>query len=205
MGANTTNLRLHHRHQRLHLATVASFLFSNCSPPGYIRRASVFFYKLNGVALHPGVSNLKKKCLATMSCKAKAKRRKRDNDVVWAALRQAQRKCGCNHKTLETIMQTVEPFLQDGATDGATVLQLNGCVGCNNHVFLHTSKRIRCPKCNHPRFNREKKPNEVFWYFPLKQQLKPLLQNQQYRQLLMWETRRGRHPGFMSDVYDSPR
>ena len=87
----------------------------------------------------------------------------------------------------------------------AVVLELHGCVHCNDFVFRPTSRELRCPLCNHPRFNSNKKPNEVFWYIPLKNQLLTLLKNPEYRELLLWETRRGSATGYMSDVYDTPR
>ena len=144
------------------------------------------------------------------SCERKRKRKR--TEELWTALREAQRDCACNNKTIKTVLKTVEQFLAkkgngqttDGAT-GTVVLELNGCVNCDDHVFLPSSTQIRCPKCNHPRFNRQKKPNEIFWYFPLKNQLASLLQNSKYRDLLMWETRRGHHPGIISDIYDTPR
>jgi len=149
--------------------------------------------------------------------KSNRRKRVRETDNVWTALREAQRECGCNTKTLETVLKTVTPFLKadvtkTGQADGelkkatdAVVLQLHGCVGCNDFVFEVTSARIRCPKCRHPRFKRNRKPNEVFFYFPLKHQLENLLQCEAYRELLMWETRRDSNARYMSDVYDTPR
>ena len=147
----------------------------------------------------------------------KSFKRKRDN--LWEALREAQRQCGCNTKTLSTVYKQITPFLHQPAvetskkngqtTDGnrPIVLELHGCCKCNDFVFPPTSRRLRCPKCNHPRFNSKKKANEVFWYLPLKYQIANLLKNEQYRELLMWETRRGSktNSGMMSDVYDTPR
>ena len=46
---------------------------------------------------------------------------------------------------------------------------------------------------------------QVFWYLPLKQQLANLLQNANYRHLLMHETRRTKNQKYLSDVYDTPR
>ena len=114
----------------------------------------------------------------------------------------------------------------------AVVLQLHGCVNCDKFVFLPTNLSLHCPKCGHPRFNRKKKPNEVtsclhvcevrlliilnivcccvhvvqvFWYFPLKPQLKSLLRSDRFRFLLMHETRRHKNKKFLSDIYDTPR
>ena len=164
---------------------------------------------------------------------------KRKRVSMWQAFRQAQRHCGCKTSTLKTLLKAVEPFCcsetkSTKANDEqlcedakAVVLQLHGCVKCNEFVFSPTDYMLRCPKCQHPRFNRKKKPNEVrflicfyrfltnffgtsrvvqvFWYFPLKAQLTTLLSNKKYCELLMYETRREKSPGFMSDVYDTPR
>jgi hypothetical protein len=46
---------------------------------------------------------------------------------------------------------------------------------------------------------------QVFWYFPLKQQLENLLQNEGYRHLLLHETRRAKSEVLLCDVYDTPR
>jgi hypothetical protein len=46
-------------------------------------------------------------------------------------------------------------------TSGAWRIRLDGCVGCNSHVFLPSEKEIFCPECRHPRYNTSKKPNEV--------------------------------------------
>ena len=85
------------------------------------------------------------------------------------------------------------------------VLQWHGCVRCNDYVFGAENAMLRCPKCGHPRFNQKKQPNEVFWYLPLKDQIGKLLQNKKYRELLMWETRRGKNSKYLCDVYDTPR
>ena len=54
-----------------------------------------------------------------------------------------------------------------------------------------------------PRFNHEKKPNEVCWYFPLENQIKQLLKNKNYQYQLKHEGRRTQHHDYMSDVYGS--
>lgn len=46
---------------------------------------------------------------------------------------------------------------------------------------------------------------QVFWYFPLKNQLETLLRSAKYQYLLLHETRRERSPGLITDVYDTPR
>ena len=128
--------------------------------------------------------------------------RKRKPDDLWHALREAQRKCGCNTKTLNTIRQAVQPFCKDEKKQetradrklcnfaNAVLLELHGCVRCHDFVFSPKDFALRCPKCGHPRFDRKKQPNEVFYYFPLKSQLEVMLRNSQYRHLLLHEARR---------------
>ena len=45
----------------------------------------------------------------------------------------------------------------------------------------------------------------MFWYFPLRPQLKALLKNERYRHLLMHESRRSKKTKYLSDVYDTKR
>ena len=90
---------------------------------------------------------------------------------MWHALRVAQRVCGCNTRTLKALFEAVEPFcntVPTSATDedlcataNAVVMQLHGCVRCDDFVFSPDNSMLRCPKCAHPRFNRQKQPNEV--------------------------------------------
>ena len=100
------------------------------------------------------------------------KRRKHDDTGVWRSLRCAQRLSGCKTSTLKRVLKAVEPFcgtikknddklFQD--TD-AVVLQLYGCVGCNQFVFPPQNTMVKCPKCQHPRFNQKKKPNQVLLF-----------------------------------------
>ena len=90
--------------------------------------------------------------------------------LLWHALRSAQRESGCTTKTLLAIQKALNPsvsicnnadktLLQNA---NAVVLQLHGCVGCDDYVFKPSDLAIRCPRCGHPRFNSDKKPNEVY-------------------------------------------
>ena len=108
---------------------------------------------------------------------------------------------------------------------GATVLRLNGCVDCHNYVFLPSDRRQTCPDCGHQRCDARGQPHEVTthfictlhtlyfpcthtqicFYFPIKEQLKALLQLQSYRKLLQYEKHRLSSRELMTDVYDSPR
>ena len=115
-----------------------------------------------------------------MAAKKPAKRKRVDDNGrddgkdVWSRMREAQRACGCNTRTLKTLMQAVQPFCSEkiaGASDGdlcakgnAVMLELHGCVKCNDFVFAPEDKQLRCPKCTHPRFNADKKPNEVYLF-----------------------------------------
>ena len=116
----------------------------------------------------------------SMAAKKPAKRERVDDDGdgrdesknVWTRLREAQRACGCNTNTLKTVLKAVEPFCSveiGGTSDknlcnrgNAVVLELHGCVKCNDFVFTPQDTQLRCPKCGHPRFNSRKKPNEVY-------------------------------------------
>ena len=95
---------------------------------------------------------------------------------LWHVLRQTQRKTGCTDKTLEQIKQSLVPLLKESCQSSnsnkksdnfllkkadSVLLQLHGCVGCENYVFLPSDARMRCPECRHPRFNAQHKPNEV--------------------------------------------
>ena len=87
---------------------------------------------------------------------------------------------------------------------------LNGCVGYNDHVFGPTSRDETCPKCGHPRFDAEGKPHEVCWFFPLREQIRSLMQIPHFRESLMYEKvhrrlRRCLTDNFMCDIFDSPR
>ena len=91
-------------------------------------------------------------------------------------------------------------------TTGATKIQLHGCTHCNGFVFTPTDRRQRCPLCGHPRYDDDTKlPNEVCYYFPIRDQLRALLSLPNYREKLMYPRRRLSNPHFMTDVYDSPR
>ena len=92
--------------------------------------------------------------------------------LLWQALRSAQRQSGCTTKTLLAIQKALDSsasikkgnkadktLLQNA---NAVVLQLHGCVSCDDYVFKPSDLAIRCPRCGHPRFNSDKKPNEVY-------------------------------------------
>ena len=95
--------------------------------------------------------------------------------TLWQVLREVQRKCGCTTNTLETVYTAVLPFLKRNTTKckrdedlhkraNAVVLQLHGCVNCHDYVYSPDAFLVNCPKCDHPRFNQKKTPNEVSCY-----------------------------------------
>ena len=137
---------------------------------------------------------------------------------VWLSLRKVQRLTGCTNKTLYTFLEVLEPYLVTGCTrkeiraaekdlcarSGANAIKLNGCVNCN-HIFEPDHEDAECPHCDHPRYDDDGVPNEVGFYFPLRDQLAGMLSIPAYRHLLLHEWRRSKSPSLMSDVYDSPR
>ena len=137
-------------------------------------------------------------------------------------LRIVQRQSGCSTRTLNLVLQRLQPFLK--GCEGEPSIKMNevrtrkespvkrrlsGCVGCNKFVFGPEDKSTECPKCAHPRYDEKGKLNEVCWFFPLKNQLSRLLKIAKYRQYLMYErehiTNTRRTSDYMCDIYDSPR
>lgn len=136
----------------------------------------------SGLATNSTVNDLNSDHVFLMAVKRKRDTGdvKKEDDVspvgnMWCALRMAQRECGCNTRTLKTLYDAAKPFCKFKSTsstsDGklctdanAVVLQLHGCVHCNDFVFSPDDNMLRCPKCDHPRFNQQKKPNEVSWF-----------------------------------------
>ena len=88
---------------------------------------------------------------------------------------------------------------------GAVMLRLNGCVGCNSHVFMPKDPKTSCPLCNHPRYHEDGSPHEEAFYFPLRPQLSKLLKLPHVQKLLKYEATRQKNDEYMSDIYDSPR
>jgi len=140
--------------------------------------ASFFFF---GGGSYPGVNKFQNFSMAASAVKAAKRKREppaasERGSSVWCKLREAQRKCGCSTNTLKAVLQAVKPFSHPSivkndeqlfSSTNAVVLQLHGCVGCDDYVFEPTNKMIKCPKCLHPRYNQQKKPNEVRYYYYL--------------------------------------
>ena len=107
-----------------------------------------------------------------------SKRTKRKARELWAELRHMQRATGCTDKILAETFRRVKRF--SGIDEklsakravrsadkcmrrksGARMIRVDGCAGCDEHVFLPSEHSIFCPKCRHPRYNSKKEPNEV--------------------------------------------
>ena len=144
-------------------------------------------------------------------------------EQVLKQMRKVQNISGCATSTLDLVLKFLQPFLK-GCEDVKNFamprvrarkacrfkLRLNGCVGCNDHVFGPRSEDQVCPKCAHPRYNAKGKPHELCWFFPLREQLRSLMALPTYRHLLMYEkehlrTRRSSNSQHMCDIYDAPR
>ena len=89
-------------------------------------------------------------------------------------LRIVQNLTGCSEKTLNLVLEKLQPFLKGcekvknlkmcrvRARQQSTVKkQLHGCVHCSEHVFAPECRLQRCPKCGGRRFNAKGKPHEV--------------------------------------------
>jgi hypothetical protein len=85
-----------------------------------------------------------------------------------------QQRTGCSDATCKDVIATFRRYLRvDVPNDfrgadkkmkdaaGTKVLRLNGCVGCNKHVFMPEDKATSCPLCGHARYDRKGKPHEV--------------------------------------------
>ena len=138
-------------------------------------------------------------------------------------MRRVQNLTNCSTSTLNLVLKHLQPFLRglekvSGLQMGRMRCRklskfkrvLHGCVGCNDHVFGPRSRDRACPKCGQARYNDSGKPNEVCWYFPLREQIRSYLQIPAYRELLLYEQthrrlRRCHSDDFMCDIYDSPR
>ena len=103
---------------------------------------------------------------------------KRKACELWSELRYVQRATGCTNSTLKETFRRLKKI--SGIDDkmhvdvaamsgdkylimksGVVGIRVDGCAGCNEHVFLPSELQIYCPKCRHPRFDKDKKPNEV--------------------------------------------
>ena len=142
---------------------------------------------------------------------------------VQKALRHVQNLSNCSTTTLNLVLTHLQPFLAGlqnvkglkmptsrARKKSRFKKALQGCIGCHQYVFGPTSRERACPQCGHARYNDAGKPNEVCWYFPLREQIRSLIAIPAYRELLMYEKthrrlRRCHSDDFMCDIYDSPR
>ena len=145
-----------------------------------------------------------------------------EEEQLCADIRRLQQRSGCTDVVCKEILQLFKEYaggvkitstmtkafsgcdkkLQSAA--GVKVLKLNGCVRCHKHVYTPDDKARVCPHCGHTRFDEEDKPNELVFYFPLKEKLEALLKLASYRKLLEHEYERPSNHNLMSDIYDSP-
>ena len=133
---------------------------------------------------------------------------------LWHDLRMVQRKSACSTATIFAAAKAMFPKFNSKAMfeadnelmkrGGTVCLELHGCVHCNDHVFLPSSRSRRCPKCRGARYNSKNRPNEVCHYFPLRAQLDQLLSLPTFRTLLKHEYERPANSAYMTDVYDAP-
>ena len=92
-------------------------------------------------------------------------------------LRKVQMRTKCSDKTCNDFIRTFGPRLpfepprlvwscdsQLHKLSGMTMLVLNGCIGCNQYVFLPTEQRNSCPRCGANRFNESGQPYEVILF-----------------------------------------
>ena len=64
-------------------------------------------------------------------------RDKRKRGKLWTALREAQHECGCNTKTLKTVLKTVSPFLKSSAKETTDAEMLRRFkMSCKHPYFL---------------------------------------------------------------------
>ena len=70
---------------------------------------------------------------------------------------------------------------------GVKLVELHGCVGylCE-HIYVPQDKRVTCPNCGHARYKPgdNKTPNELVYYFPLRERLTALLKLSSYLHFL---------------------
>ena len=111
-----------------------------------------------------------------MSCRPASKRRRGDDikEQIYLQLRQVQRITGCSSKTLDVVLERLQPFLK-GCEDATSLKMprvrarkksdikklLHGCVGCDGYVFGPDNDETVCPKCGDNRYTVDGKPREV--------------------------------------------
>lgn len=103
------------------------------------------------------------------------------DDLFFQEVRVLQRRTRCSNFVCEEFIKAyrkfastpVEKTIKEFDSDakeaaGSRYIVLNGCPGCNRHVYLPTEKAMTCPFikgdgniCGHPRFDVNKKPFEV--------------------------------------------
>ena len=106
-----------------------------------------------------------------------------EEDMLCVDIRRLQQRSRCSDVTCRDIIKTMSKYLRIDAPEsfratdkkmkdvaGATCLRLNGCTGCNRHVYLPDDKSKFCPRrkddgmCETPRYDAHGKPHEVCMY-----------------------------------------
>jgi hypothetical protein len=95
-------------------------------------------------------------------------------EVFCVDMRRLQARRGCSTATCNDFIKTFAKYLRIDAPKtatgadrkicnaaGAHILQLNGCVGCDDHVFHPSEEAVVCPSCAASRFDAHGKPFEV--------------------------------------------
>ena len=82
-------------------------------------------------------------------------------------------------------------------------MPLDGCVECNNFIFLPNDKRKQCPFCGTGRYKPTGEPKERIWYFPIKGRLTALMHLKAFAKCIDYEKRRNFNSSYIADVYDS--
>ena len=86
---------------------------------------------------------------------------------------------------------------------GVEVMPLDGCVECDNFIFLPNDKRRQCPFCDTERYKPNGEPKERIWYFPIKGRLTALMNLESFARNIDYEKRRSFNSSYIADVYDS--
>ena len=86
---------------------------------------------------------------------------------------------------------------------GVEVMPLDGCVECNNFIFLPSDNRRQCPFCGTERYEPTGEPKERIWYFPIKGRLTALMKVKSFARSIDYEKRRNFNSSYIADVYDS--
>lgn len=135
---------------------------------------------------------------------------------ICVSLRQLQHRRGCSNALLEDVLRTMSPYLQClgpakiteedkkmQKQSGVESWPLDGCVECNNFIFLPNDKRTECPFCGAKRYKTNGEAKERIWYFPIKRRLMALMKLKSFARSVNYEKIRNFNSSYITDVYDS--